>query len=92
MKRRSLLFTLFFVLILTAVLRADGPIRVALYKDGGVSGTYTNVQKTVEEDPAFSLTLVNGQQIRDGILDQFEIVIFPGGSGKGKPPRFSPKA
>ena len=91
MKRTVLRFYLLFLFALTSVLQAEGPIRVALYKDGGVSGTYTNVQKTVEEDPAFELTLVNGQQIRDGILDQFEIVIFPGGSGRGEAASLQPE-
>jgi len=86
MKLKTLLFSLLFLLTLTAVSLADGPIRVALYKDGGVSEGYKNVQAVVEKDPAFTVTIVNGQQIRDGILDQFEIVIFPGGiaSSQGK--------
>ena len=63
---------------------AEGKIRIALYKDGGVSDGYKNDVAVIEQDPTLEYELVNGQQIRDGVLKNFDIVFLPGGSGKGQ--------
>ncbi len=62
----------------------EGKIRIALYKDGGVSDGYKNDVAVIEQDPTLEYELVNGQQIRDGVLKNFDIVFLPGGSGKGQ--------
>ena len=61
---------------------ADQPakIRVAMYSDKGVgSNAYKNFPPIFESAPRFEMTKVTGQQIRDGILDNFDIFLLPGG-------------
>ncbi|MBR5710900.1 MAG: hypothetical protein IKX40_09090, partial [Thermoguttaceae bacterium] len=55
-------------------------IRVAMYADDGVgSNAYKNFPPIFESAPRFEMTKVTGQQIRDGILDNFDIFLLPGG-------------
>ena len=61
---------------------ADQPakIRVAMYSDKGVGpNAYKNFPPIFESAPRFEMTKVTGQQIRDGILDNFDIFLLPGG-------------
>ncbi len=78
----SILLSFFVLLLFSAsVSFADEPYRIALYRDGGVfKKSYDNVVKVLETDPGLQFETVNGQQIRDGVLDRFDIVFLPGGS------------
>ncbi|NQT37002.1 MAG: succinylglutamate desuccinylase/aspartoacylase family protein [Planctomycetes bacterium] len=56
--------------------------RVAVYDAGGTGGKgVTNVSRILESTPPFILHHVGPADIRAGVLDQFDVVIFPGGSG-----------
>lgn len=55
-------------------------IRVAMYADKGVGpNAYKNFPPIFDSDPRFEMTQVTGQQIRDGILENFDIFLLPGG-------------
>lgn len=67
------------------VAAAAQPIRVALYQDTGASGK--GVPCVCTELGKFEdmyVTKVSGEQIRNGILDKFDIVVFTGGSASAQ--------
>jgi putative intracellular protease/amidase len=60
----------------------DRTLRVALYDSGGVGGSGPrNVQEVMTGIPQSLTWRVGPSDIREGVLDHFEVVIFPGGSG-----------
>lgn len=93
MKNNSFVLTLFAFVALffsatsvygeeTATPAADQPtkIRVAMYFDEGVgSKSKKNLPPIFDVDTRFEMTPVYGQQIREGILDNFDIFLLPGG-------------
>jgi len=61
-------------------------IRVAVYDAGGTGGRGVEnltriLEQAPESTPAFVLHHVGPPDVRAGVLDQFDAVIFPGGSG-----------
>ncbi|MFP6866280.1 MAG: succinylglutamate desuccinylase/aspartoacylase family protein [Roseibacillus sp.] len=62
--------------------RGKSLLRVALYDAGGVGGNGPRQLETVikEIKPSFTWRISSGD-IADGALQQFDLVIFPGGSG-----------
>ena len=57
-------------------------IRVALYDAGGTGGQgVRNLERILESGPAFTLHHIGPPDIRHGVLDQFDVLIVPGGSG-----------
>ena len=58
-------------------------IRLAVYGDEGAGG-WKRFPPLVENDPTIEMEVLSGQQIRDGALDKFDLLIQPGGSGKGQ--------
>ncbi|MBR6435203.1 MAG: hypothetical protein IKS45_01720, partial [Thermoguttaceae bacterium] len=58
-------------------------IRLAVYGDDGAGG-WKRFPPLVENDPTIEMEVLNGQQIRDGALDKFDLIILPGGSGKAQ--------
>lgn len=60
----------------------DAPIRVALYADSGAAKKGSkHVKRCLSAEHGFAYELVSAEQIRDGVLDDFDVVIHPGGSG-----------
>lgn len=60
-------------------------LRVALYDDAGTGGEgVPNITRLVKGMPDAVLRYVCGADIRDGALEQFDVVVFPGGSGGGQ--------
>jgi glutamine amidotransferase-like uncharacterized protein len=58
------------------------PIRVAIYADGGASKSGSpKVKESLPKEKGFDLTLVTAAEIQNGILDNFDVLIQPGGSG-----------
>jgi len=56
--------------------------RVAVYDAGGTGGKgVEKLGRILESKPTFILHHVGPADIQAGVLDQFEVVIFPGGSG-----------
>ncbi len=56
--------------------------RVAVYDAGGTGGKgVENLERILESKPTFILHHVGPADIQAGVLDQFDVVIFPGGSG-----------
>jgi hypothetical protein len=61
------------------------PLRVALYDDAGSAGRgVPKMKEHLAKVPAMKLTLVKGEDIRAGVLKDFDVVIFTGGSGSGQ--------
>lgn len=57
-------------------------IRVAVYDAGGTGGKgVSNLRRILKTKNGFTLCHVGPPDIRAGVLDQFEVVVFPGGSG-----------
>jgi len=67
------------VLIGTAA--RDGDVRVALYVAQGVSGTGPDrLEEALESAGEFVVRRVCASDVRAGVLSQFDVVVFPGGS------------
>jgi glutamine amidotransferase-like uncharacterized protein len=70
--------------------RGDGPkqprvIRVAIYSGNGVTpGDAEQVKACMPASQGFAVRIVTAKEIRDGGLDQFDVLIHPGGSGSGQ--------
>ncbi|MBD3179314.1 MAG: T9SS type A sorting domain-containing protein [Candidatus Latescibacteria bacterium] len=60
------------------------PIKVALYSDDGTGDSRFDVEAALSDTTLFNVTHVLGADIRAGILQNFDIVIHPGGSGSGQ--------
>ncbi|MFK5924734.1 MAG: succinylglutamate desuccinylase/aspartoacylase family protein [Verrucomicrobiota bacterium] len=57
---------------------------IAIYQDGGVGGNGSReIRERLESEPEkYTTRIVSGADIREGTLDDFDAVIFPGGSGR----------
>ncbi len=65
--------------------KAMKPIRVALYADGGASKKGSpKVKESLPKEKGFELQIVTAEEIRGGALDNFNVLIQPGGSGSGQ--------
>ncbi|MBL9083943.1 MAG: biofilm PGA synthesis protein PgaC [Planctomycetales bacterium] len=61
---------------------AAEPIRVAIYADAGSSLEGSpNVKRCLSNEAGFMTEIVTAAQIRAGKLKDFDVVVFPGGSG-----------
>jgi phosphoribosylformylglycinamidine (FGAM) synthase-like amidotransferase family enzyme len=76
------------VLILwaTVAFAAEPQIRVALYVDKGTSETKELVKKVLESMPETKLETVTAEDIREGKLKGFQMLVMPGGTGGGHRP------
>jgi hypothetical protein len=64
---------------------ATKPIRVALYADKGATiKSLPEVVNCLPKTEGFAVTKISAEEIRNGALDQHDVVIFPGGSGSGE--------
>lgn len=62
-----------------------GGLRVAVFDGGGTSqGAARRMVELLEEDPALLVRSVGSPDIRAGVLDQFDVVLHPGGTGRGQ--------
>jgi len=61
---------------------ATATIDVALYDAGG-TGTrgIRNLERILDSEPQFTLNHIGPADMRSEVLDQFDVIIFPGGSG-----------
>ncbi len=67
----------------TTVPAAQYPIRVAVYDDKGSPRTPRDFQRVFGGDPQhFSLTFVTAEQIRSGVLKDFDVVVQGGGGAR----------
>ncbi len=61
------------------------PIRVAIYQDAGSMTAATNIEKCLKVDPArFSYKRVSAEEIQDGVLKDFDVLVQGGGSGSAQ--------
>lgn len=61
------------------------PIRVALFIDEGVTASASaNFSLCLADTEKYAITHINGAGIRSGLLNNFDVAIFPGGSGSGQ--------
>ncbi|MEZ0276701.1 MAG: BPL-N domain-containing protein [Roseimicrobium sp.] len=80
MKALLILAHVFAVSLLSA--QEAKPIRVALYDDAGSTGKgVPRVTELLGKDTAFKLTIFKGSEIASGVLKDYDVVIFTGGSG-----------
>jgi len=71
---------------------ASGPIRVAVYDDKGSPRTPRDFQRVFGDDKAhFALTFVTAEQIRDGVLKDFDVVVQGGGGAHEQAEQLEPK-
>ena len=77
-------------LAVTATASTNQPIRLAVYGDSGAPG-YKLFPPLLKDAPDIQVEVINGQQIREGILDKFDLVLLPGGSGKGQGSSMGPE-
>lgn len=67
------------------VVAAEHHIRVALYNDVGAAGKGVPCVCTeLGRCDSMEVTKVSGEQIRNGILDNFDVVVFTGGVASGQ--------
>lgn len=78
---RNALFAVFALWVVAA--SADEVIDVAIYKGPGVGGAGPDaLLKTLQSRPGeFTARFVGPEDIRGGVLKDFDAVVFPGGSG-----------
>jgi len=68
------------------------PIKVAVYDDKGSPRTPRDFQRVFGGDPAhFSLTFVSAEQIRAGVLKDFDVVVQGGGGSKAQAEQLQPE-
>lgn len=72
-----------FAILFSLASADEKVIDVAIYKGPGVSGAGPEaLLKTLQSRPAeFTARFVGPDEIRGGVLKDFEVVVFPGGSG-----------
>lgn len=60
-------------------------VRVAMYVSAGVGGSGPDrIEAILESEPGFIVRRVCGSDLRAGVLAQFDVVVFPGGSGSSQ--------
>jgi putative intracellular protease/amidase len=80
---KTTLFALALAVSLSGL--AAEPLRVALYDDAGSTGKgVPKMKEHVGKVPSMKLTVVKGEDIRAGVLKDFDVVVFTGGSGSGQ--------
>ena len=60
--------------------QTESPIQVALIVPSNDSQDAQTITSIGEKDPGIQITQLDGQQVRDGALDKFDVVILAGGS------------
>jgi putative intracellular protease/amidase len=77
---KTICFALGFLMAIS--LPAAEPLRVALYDDAGSTGKgVPKMKEHLAKVPSMKVTVVKGEDIRAGVLKDFDVVIFTGGSG-----------
>jgi glutamine amidotransferase-like uncharacterized protein len=65
----------------SGLLAAPKTIRVAIFSDAGVTKAgVTQVERCLPESQGFEAKLITAEQIRDGALKDFDVLIHPGGT------------
>ncbi len=59
------------------------PLRVAVYSDAGAMEPYITAAETTVRSENVPCERILAEDVRGGDLDDFDVVIFPGGSGNG---------
>jgi glutamine amidotransferase-like uncharacterized protein len=61
----------------------DGPVQVAVFQDEGVGPSAEDLIEALlnNQKERFEVQRISGEQIREGGLDGFDVLIHPGGSG-----------
>lgn len=63
--------------------RRDGALRVGMFSAEGVSGKGPSSLERLLRD-GFDVRRFGARDVQDGALQQFDVVVFPGGSGSGQ--------
>ena len=79
---------LFILILITSSNNAFSqsfPIKVAIYNDDGVgTGDPAKFEACITDTNLYKYTEVSGADIRAGILNNFDMLLVPGGSGSGQ--------
>ena len=78
-----LLLLLLFTITAAAqeVATTTAPMRVAMYDGTGVGRSRPKLLAVLEEMPNLKVEAITAEEIREGALAKFDVVVFPGGSG-----------
>jgi glutamine amidotransferase-like uncharacterized protein len=80
-RRLSILLLVLFLASAAHSVVAE-PIRVAIYDDVGGGGVGpANLERCLGDEKQFTTERIEAEDIRAGVLDKFDVVILPGGSG-----------
>ncbi len=82
--RKCLATFVVFLLVPCARAQDKPPVRVAVYVDGGTSAGKDTVLQTLAKFGDFKADTVKAQDIRDGKLKDYRVLIVPGGSGSAE--------
>ncbi|MEC8253024.1 MAG: BPL-N domain-containing protein [Planctomycetota bacterium] len=63
--------------------RREGALKVGMFSAKGVSGNGPKSLERLLRD-GFDVRRFGARDVQDGALDQFDVVVFPGGSGSGQ--------
>ncbi len=67
--------------VTSAALAATKPIRVAIFSDAGVTKAgITQVESCLSKSDGFEVKSITAEEIRQGVLKNFDVLIHPGGS------------
>ncbi len=80
MKYSIFLFVICFAA--SSLFSQTSKIRVAIFEDGGAGKRGTdNVSLSLADENAFTIQVINAEDVRAGILSKFDVLVQPGGSG-----------
>lgn len=60
---------------------APGRIRIAIYNGAGTGSSQKQVLAALDRFPDLVYTRINGEDIRSGTLEKYDVLLHPGGSG-----------
>ena len=81
----SLLFLLLILNNNSILVAQTYPIKIAIYNDAGVgTGDAAKFEACITDTTKYRYTEVLGDDIRNGVLNNFDMLLVPGGSGSGQ--------
>lgn len=74
------------LIVLCSLTRAEGPVRVAVFKGEGVGPSVNDLLESLDRagSKQFEVSRITADDIRSGRLSQVDVLVHPGGSGGGQ--------
>ncbi len=80
-----LFITMLFITSTSNIFAQSFPIKIAIFNDDGVgTGDPAKFEACIKDTNLYKYTEVSGADIRAGILNNFDMILVPGGSGSGQ--------